>query len=44
MFDKKIVWEKWIDPLNKNVDEVEYPGHSSIDPEENRWRGLMSMV
>ena len=36
MFDKKIVWEKWIDPLNKNIDEVEYPGHSSVDPDENR--------
>ena len=33
MFNKKIVWEKWIDPLNKNVDEVEYPGYYS--PEEN---------
>ena len=26
MSEKKIVWEKWIDPLNKNIDEVEYPG------------------
>lgn len=31
MIKKKIVWEKWIDPLNKNVDEVEYPGYSSPD-------------
>ena len=31
MFSKKIVWEKWIDPLNKNVDEVEYPGYHSPD-------------
>jgi len=31
MVKKKIVWEKWIDPLNKNVDEVEYPGYSSPD-------------
>lgn len=23
----KFVWEKWIDPLNSNIDEVEYPGH-----------------
>ena len=29
MTKKKIVWEKWIDPLNKNVDEVEYPGYTS---------------
>ena len=31
MIKKKIVWEKWIDPLNKNIDEVEYPGYSSVD-------------
>jgi hypothetical protein len=31
MIKKKMVWEKWIDPLNKNIDEVEYPGHSSVD-------------
>tara|TARA_A100000164_G_scaffold375836_1_gene411653 strand:- start:148 stop:699 length:552 start_codon:yes stop_codon:yes gene_type:complete len=29
MTKKKIVWEKWIDPLNSNIDEVEYPGHSA---------------
>jgi hypothetical protein len=23
---KKIVWEKWIDPLNNNLEEVEWPG------------------
>tara|TARA_Y100001938_G_C7977816_1_gene372725 strand:- start:155 stop:868 length:714 start_codon:yes stop_codon:yes gene_type:complete len=28
MTKKAIVWEKWIDPLNSNIDEVEYPGHS----------------
>tara|TARA_B100000287_G_C20518462_1_gene735926 strand:+ start:447 stop:983 length:537 start_codon:yes stop_codon:yes gene_type:complete len=22
----KVVWEKWVDPLNSNIDEVEYPG------------------
>jgi hypothetical protein len=27
MTKKSIVWEKWIDPLNSNIDEVEYPGH-----------------
>ena len=32
MAKKKIVWEKWIDPLNKNIDEVEYPGY--LSPEE----------
>ena len=32
---KKIVWEKWIDPLNKNVDEVEYPGYKSEDSDND---------
>lgn len=27
MSEIKFVWEKWIDPLNTNVDEVEYPGY-----------------
>ncbi len=27
MTNIKFVWEKWIDPLNSNIDEVEYPGH-----------------
>lgn len=27
MNKKMIVWEKWIDPLNSNIDEVEYPGY-----------------
>ena len=38
MVKKKIVWEKWIDPLNTNIDEVEYPGHS--DPELNQDRPI----
>ena len=35
MSEKKIVWEKWVDPLNKNIDEVEYPGFNlpGIDDE-----------
>jgi len=36
MSKKKIVWEKWIDPLNSNIDEVEYPGHSTPELEEDR--------
>ena len=32
---KKIVWEKWIDPLNTNVDEVEYPGHNIPSEEQS---------
>ena len=36
MVKKKIVWEKWIDPLNSNVDEVEYPGHSAPSLEQDR--------
>ena len=35
MIKKKIVWEKWIDPLNKNVDEVEYPGYESAEEESD---------
>ena len=27
MNNKMIVWEKWVDPLNSNIDEVEYPGY-----------------
>ena len=38
MPDKKIVWEKWIDPLNTNIDEVEYPGHDW--PEYNQDRAV----
>ena len=34
MKEKKIVWEKWVDPLNTNVDEVEYPGFNSQPPDE----------
>jgi hypothetical protein len=34
MSQKKIVWEKWIDPLNSNVDEVEYPGYD-LPSQEN---------
>ncbi|SVA64965.1 uncharacterized protein METZ01_LOCUS117819 [marine metagenome] len=33
---KQVVWEKWIDPMNTNIDEVEYPGYDlpSLDEEE----------
>lgn len=24
---KKVAWEKWVDPLNGNLNEVEWPGH-----------------
>jgi hypothetical protein len=24
---KKFVWEKWVDPLNRDLDEVEFPGY-----------------
>lgn len=24
---KMVAWEKWVDPLNGNLDEVEWPGH-----------------
>lgn len=34
MSDKRIVWEKWVDPLNTNIDEVEYPGFNSQSPDE----------
>jgi len=34
--EKRIVWEKWVDPLNKNVDEVEYPGYNFPAYEEER--------
>lgn len=34
--EKRIVWEKWIDPLNKNVDEVEYPGYNFPSYEEDK--------
>ncbi len=36
MITNKIVWEKWIDPLNKNIDEVEYPGYNAPSTEEDR--------
>ncbi|HCI70480.1 MAG TPA: hypothetical protein DHV30_07745 [Balneola sp.] len=35
MVRKKIVWEKWIDPLNSNIDEVEYPGHNAPSYEQD---------
>ena len=36
MSEKKIVWEKWIDPLNKNIDEVEYPGFNLPPMDDDR--------
>ena len=33
-FKKAIVWEKWIDPLNSNIDEVEYPGYDIPSEDE----------
>tara|TARA_R110002110_G_scaffold153281_1_gene346551 strand:- start:137 stop:877 length:741 start_codon:yes stop_codon:yes gene_type:complete len=36
MLKKKIVWEKWIDPLNSNVDEVEFPGYNSPSIDQER--------
>ncbi len=36
MTKKAIVWEKWIDPLNSNIDEVEYPGHH-LPPENESY-------
>ena len=33
---KQVVWEKWIDPMNTNVDEVEYPGYDLPSPVEER--------
>ena len=44
MSEKKIVWEKWIDPLNSNVDEVEYPGYDSpLESEEERTIEFLSV-
>tara|TARA_E500000331_G_C17225568_1_gene700154 strand:+ start:114 stop:839 length:726 start_codon:yes stop_codon:yes gene_type:complete len=42
MSEKKIVWEKWIDPLNTNIDEVEYPGHDYPSLEEEKSYELFS--
>ena len=36
MTKPKIVWEKWVDPLNTNVDEVEYPGYNFPSYEDDR--------
>jgi hypothetical protein len=31
---RKIAWEKWVDPLNSNLNEVEWPGYESeIEPD-----------
>tara|TARA_Y100001972_G_C7664959_1_gene336006 strand:- start:5253 stop:5984 length:732 start_codon:yes stop_codon:yes gene_type:complete len=35
MKEKMIVWEKWIDPLNSNIDEVEYPGYLESNEDKN---------
>jgi hypothetical protein len=43
MIEKKIVWEKWIDPLNSNVDEVEYPGHDFPSPDLNKGIEFLSL-
>lgn len=32
---KKVVWEKWVDPLNGNLNEVEWPGHEPRVKPEN---------
>lgn len=44
MAKKKIVWEKWIDPLNTNIDEVEYPGYNfpAYDEEDRQIEFLSS--
>ena len=42
MSEEKIVWEKWIDPLNTNVDEVEYPGHDYPSMDEDKSYELFS--
>lgn len=28
---KKVVWTKWVDPMNTNLDEVEWPGFDAVD-------------
>lgn len=28
--ERKIVWQKYVDPLNSNIDEVEWPGHEPV--------------
>ena len=40
---KQVVWEKWIDPMNTNIDEVEYPGYDlpSLTEEEPQTNFLL---
>lgn len=42
MSKEKIVWEKWVDPLNTNIDEVEYPGHDYPAYDEEKSFELLS--
>ena len=43
MVEKKIVWEKWIDPLNSNIDEVEYPGHNAPAYDQDKHVEFLSL-
>ena len=36
MSKRNIIWEKWVDPLNKNIDEVEYPGFNIPAMDDDR--------
>lgn len=33
--ERRVAWTKYYDPLNGNIDEVEWPGHDSKVPPEN---------
>lgn len=28
-----IIWEKWVDPYELNIDDIEWPGHDEFDPD-----------
>lgn len=42
---KQVVWEKWVDPMNSNIDEVEFPGYNlpSMDGAERETDYLAPM-
>lgn len=31
MKKKKVIWTKWVDPMNSNIDEVEFPGFDDVN-------------
>jgi hypothetical protein len=37
--ERKILWEKWVDPFGSNIEDVDLPDHVNLDKQDTRpWR------